>query len=91
VIFAPLSEEILFRGVLFGALLRRLSTNHAALISAIVFSVWHAYGFAGSLAVGFGGYLWAQLYARTGSLLPGMLVHAVLNAIVCLDALGSRV
>ena len=45
VVFAPLGEELLFRGVLFATLLRWTSVNVAALISAGLFAVWHGYGY----------------------------------------------
>ena len=90
VVFAPLGEELLFRGVLFGALTSKLTTHRAALLSGVLFAVWHGYGIAGTVVVGFDGYLLARLYARTGSLLPGMLAHGLLNAAVSLYSLGCR-
>jgi membrane protease YdiL (CAAX protease family) len=90
VVFAPLGEELMFRGVLFGALASKLSTHRAALISAILFGAWHGYGLAGTVVVAFDGYLMARLYARTRSLIPGMLLHAAINFGITLNDLGCR-
>jgi membrane protease YdiL (CAAX protease family) len=91
VVFAPFGEELLFRGVLFGALASKLAPRWAALLSAVAFSAWHGYGISGSMTIAFGGFLLALLYLRTRSIVPGMFVHAALNAIVCLNNLGCRV
>jgi membrane protease YdiL (CAAX protease family) len=91
VVFAPFGEELLFRGVLFGALASKLSPHRAAIVAALVFSAWHAYGLVGSLLLAVDGYLLALLYWRTRSLVPGMVVHAALNAVVCLNNFGCRI
>ncbi len=81
VVGAPIAEELLFRGILFTTLLRWTSLHGAALASASVFAAWHGYGVIGTLSVGVSGYLLALLYARTRSLLPPMLLHALLNLV----------
>lgn len=90
VVSAPLGEELLFRGVLFGALASKLTMHRAALISGALFGAWHGYGMAGTIIVAFDGYLLARLYARTGSLIPGMLAHSLINVAVCLSNFGCR-
>ena len=84
VIFAPLFEELAFRGLLFGMLRRRFRFLPAALISAGIFGVAHGYGLMGLLSVCWSGVLWAWVYEKTGSLLPGILAHAINNLLVCL-------
>jgi membrane protease YdiL (CAAX protease family) len=80
---APIAEELFFRGFLFGALWRWKGWIPAAIVSGIVFGVVHAGGtpvvFLVPLAVL--GFLLCWLYRRTGSLLPGMGVHAFNNAL----------
>jgi membrane protease YdiL (CAAX protease family) len=82
VIAAPLSEEIFFRGFIFGGLRRRLPFVGAALISAAIFGVFHYTG-AGSLAVvpqlAFLGFALAWVYERTGSIYPAIAIHATNN------------
>ena len=84
VVFAPLFEELAFRGLLFAILRRRFSFLPAALISAGIFGIAHGYGVVGLLSVCWSGVLWAWIYEKTGSLLPGILAHAINNLLVCL-------
>lgn len=88
VVFAPIFEELTFRGLLFGLLRRRLAFAPAALISALLFSAAHGYGVVGFLGVLWSGVLWAWSYEKTGSLLPGMLAHAFNNLLVCLSVMA---
>ncbi len=81
-VVAPIAEEIFFRGMLFGGLRRRLSTFPAAAISALVFGGLHATtGVSAVPPLIIFGFVLALLYEKTGSLLPGMLAHALNNAL----------
>jgi membrane protease YdiL (CAAX protease family) len=82
--FAPVFEELIFRGLLYGTLRVRLAWPLAALGSAVVFALAHGYGAAGFVSVFVSGLLWAWSYERTGSLLPAMAAHAANNAAVAL-------
>ena len=84
VIFAPIFEELAFRGLLFAMLRRRFAFLPAALISTSVFALAHGYSPIGFLSVFWSGFLWAWIYERTGSLIPGMVAHAMNNLLVCL-------
>jgi membrane protease YdiL (CAAX protease family) len=77
--WAPIVEEITFRGLLYGTLRLRLKVPEAALVSAVVFTLPHGYAVAGSASVLVSGLLWAVAYERTRSLLPGLLAHAANN------------
>ena len=79
VLFAPVLEEIVFRGLLYGTLRRRVGWPAAAVLSAIVFAAAHGYGVAGFGSVFASGVMWAIAYEKTRSLLPGMLAHAANN------------
>jgi membrane protease YdiL (CAAX protease family)/sugar lactone lactonase YvrE len=84
VVAAPVSEEICFRGMLFGGLREKLPRIVAALICGLIFGALHA--LTGVTAVPpliVFGFLLALLYERTGSILPGMILH-MLNNIVAL-------
>jgi CAAX protease family protein len=78
-VFAPLLEEPLFRGVLYGTLRLRFGPSLATLASAALFALAHGYGVIGFASVFASGVLWAMAYERTRSLLPGMLAHAASN------------
>jgi membrane protease YdiL (CAAX protease family) len=84
VVFAPPFEEMIFRGLLFATLRRRFAWPSAAILSAGLFGVAHGYGFVGLAGVCWSGMLWAWIYEKTGSLLPGILAHAGNNLLVCL-------
>lgn len=78
-VWAPMVEELIFRGLLYGTLRTRLSVLPAALLSAALFALAHGYAAAGSLSVLMSGMLWALAYEKTRSLLPGILAHAANN------------
>jgi membrane protease YdiL (CAAX protease family) len=83
---AAIAEEICFRGMLFGGLRERLPSWAAALIAGTVFGLLHA--FTGLSAVppliGFG-FVLCLLYEKTGSVVPGMLLHALNNSVALLS------
>ena len=84
VIAAPVTEEVCFRGMLFGGLREKLPRIAAALVCGLIFGALHA--ITGVTAVPpliVFGFLLALLYERTGSIVPGMLLH-MLNNIVAL-------
>ena len=89
-IAAPIAEELFFRGFLFAALSRGIGWIAGAIVTGIIFAGVHAGGtpavFLPPLAVL--GLLLCWLYRRTGSLLPGMGVHAVNNALALGVTLG---
>jgi hypothetical protein len=80
---APVAEEMFFRGFLFGALWRWRGWIPAAIVSGVIFGLVHAGGtpvvFLVPLAVL--GFLLCWLYKHTGSLLPGMGLHAFNNSL----------
>jgi hypothetical protein len=84
VVFAPIFEELTFRGLFYAALRRRFSFLPAAWISAGIFALAHGYGLIGFISVLWSGFLWAWIYEKTGSLIPGMIAHALNNLLVCL-------
>lgn len=88
VVFAPIFEELAFRGLLFGVLRRRVGFVPSALVSAGLFAVAHGYGVLGFVGVFWSGMVWAWGYEKTGSLLPGMIAHGLNNLLVCLSVIA---
>jgi membrane protease YdiL (CAAX protease family) len=88
VVFAPIFEELAFRGLLFAMLRRRFAFLPAAMISTSLFALAHGYSLIGFLSVFWSGFLWAWIYERTGSLIPGMVAHATNNLLVCLTVMA---
>jgi membrane protease YdiL (CAAX protease family) len=81
VAWAPLFEELAFRGVLYLSLRRHLGPLPAALVSGGIFSALHFYSLAGFLATLWSGVVWAWVFERSGSLLPAVAAHAVYNGL----------
>ncbi len=80
-ILAPLAEEVVFRGAILRTLLGIMSKkNHwvAIMISAAIFGIVHANlaQFINALLMGL---ILGWMYYRTGSLVPGILLHWVNN------------
>ena len=82
VVFAPLFEEIIFRGIVYSTLRAKFGFPVSMIGSAAIFALAHGYGPIAFLAVFWSGILWAWLYERTGSIVPGMCAHAVNNGLV---------
>jgi hypothetical protein len=87
-ILAPVFEELVFRGLLYGTLRRRLGVTGAALLSAAAFAVGHGYGAAGLASVFTAGLMYAWAYEATGSVLPGMVAHSASNLLSALAVAG---
>ncbi len=79
-LITPLSEEIFFRGFIFGGLLPRLGPWRAIAVSALVFSAFHL-SFGVLIPIFITGFLFAWLYWRTGSLWAAIGAHAGQNAL----------
>ena len=78
-LIAPLAEETLFRGVIFGGLSRRMPLWGAAVTSALLFALFHGLGVVLPIFVlGLG---LAYVYARTGTIWASMTTHAIVNAV----------
>ena len=87
-IFGPIAEEIGFRGILLGGLLKtRCRPWLAILISAIAFGLLHKFplAFFGSIVFGI---IVGWLYWRTGSIIPGIIIHITNNSLTAIDATG---
>jgi membrane protease YdiL (CAAX protease family) len=79
---APISEEVCFRGMLFGGLRERLPRLAAALISALIFGGLHALtGISAVPPLIAFGFILALLYEKTGSIVPGILLHMLNNSV----------
>lgn len=84
-IFAPITEEIIFRGILNPALRRHLDAKTVMLLGSLVFAVahleftpwWFIHKF-------FLGYINSYLLEKTGSIVPGIVNHMLLNTFVVL-------
>lgn len=83
---APLCEEFIFRGLIFGGLRRSLGLMPGMLMSAALFAIVHPPVLMLPMFVlGLGT---AYVYDKTRSLLAPMLVHAIYNAVLLMQQLS---
>ncbi len=82
VILAPLAEELLFRGWIFGSLRARFSAGVTILATAVLFAVVHMdpTGLY-PVAVLAPGFILSVIRERTGSVKPAVLAHAIYNGV----------
>ena len=80
VVVAPVVEETFFRGFVFAGLRGRYDWRWAAAISSALFAAAHLEltFFIPAFVLG---YIFAYLYQRSGSVWPGMIIHAAMNAL----------
>jgi len=83
VIFAPLLEEFLFRGVIFESVRAKRGVAAAWCISSLCFGVAHGMPaqMVGTAAIGF---VLGYACIRSGSIFAGVVIHAVNNALAML-------
>lgn len=80
-VLAPIAEEVIFRGYVYGGLRRFLPARHAIILGAALFAGVHLNSDA-FLVIALIGALLCLLYERTRSLLPGMIAHGLHNCLV---------
>lgn len=80
VLAAPLCEEFIFRGLIFGGMRRSMPVWQAVIVSAAVFAAVHPT--VSMLPVFVVGLCTAWIYERNKTLLAPMLVHAGYNAVM---------
>jgi membrane protease YdiL (CAAX protease family) len=79
VLFAPLVEELTFRGVGQSLWRARFGPVAGILVTGVLFGLWHGLLYALIVLIPFGIAL-AYLRERTNSVVPGIAVHAFFNA-----------
>ena len=89
VVLAPVMEEVLFRGLIQGALCERDGATKAILLSALLFGVFHMIP-QQAINAFFVGIILGYIYYRTRSLLTVIVLHALNNGIsyLLLETMG---
>ena len=75
---APIGEELLFRGVVFSYARNALKKKWAILFQAVLFGIYHLnlVQFVYALVIG---YILGVLADRAGSIVPGIVLHVIIN------------
>lgn len=85
----PIIEEICFRGLLLDGLLKtRCRPWVAILISAVAFGLLHGL-WAPFVTATLFGLLAGWLYWRTGSIIPGLIIHIANNSLTGIDLINQ--
>lgn len=89
VVLAPLFEEVLFRGFLFKSFMSTfLGKNGTIVITAVLFAIIHAqYDWIVMLNVLSVGLLFGYARAKSGSLLPPLIIHFMFNLLATIQPL----
>ena len=83
---APVVEEVLFRGIIFGSLRQMTNRWFAAIVSALLFGIIHLH--VPSLpALCLLGFFFALAYEFTGSLTVSIVMHAIFNSVQVIIAI----
>jgi hypothetical protein len=88
VLFAPVVEELFFRGFLFQGFRQRYGWVNAALLSSIIFGAAHLDP-AAFIPTSILGFLLAYMYHRTNSVWLPILLHVLVNGMGLLAAYAA--
>ena len=79
-VFGPILEELLFRGAITRALLKKYNPTKAIILSALVFGIFHINPVQ-VVSATLIGLLLAWIYYKTASLIPCILIHILNNSL----------
>lgn len=80
-IFAPIFEELIFRGYVYGGLRAIMTPRAAIIVAAALFAAVHL-SVEAFLVIMLIGAMLCYLYERSRSLIPGMIAHGLHNGLV---------
>ncbi|WP_077623299.1 CPBP family intramembrane glutamic endopeptidase [Sediminibacillus massiliensis] len=88
-VISPIYEEIFYRGFLYKWFRMKWGVSTGIIVSSVIFTIVHIPTY-NTLPVNFlSGIVFAWTYEKSGSILPGMVIHGMFNGIaVILIALG---
>ncbi|KLU57849.1 hypothetical protein EL84_05080 [Paenibacillus sp. VT-400] len=77
----PFYEELLFRGLLFTTIYNKYGSAWSIIISSLIFGFLHSDLFVLTTIYGF---VFNYIFLKTKSLIPGIMLHMIWNALVVL-------
>lgn len=83
-ILIPIAEELYFRGIIFNALIKRMSAKKSIILNAFIFGLIHL---SAPLMVPLKflmGFILALIYFKTKNIFYSMLIHSIFNSTVIL-------
>jgi membrane protease YdiL (CAAX protease family) len=85
--FAPVAEELFFRGFLQNAFRARLPRTLAIIAQSLIFGFGHSFGIVHSMAASVMGVILGLVYEWRKTLIAPMLIHSLSNALSALSVL----
>jgi len=85
-IFAPLIEEVIFRGILYGALRKIMKVRYAVILSSLCFGLVHGISLMVILGAAATGMVLAVIYEKYDNLFNCMMIHGIYNSATILAA-----
>jgi len=82
-VFAPISEELYFRGFLYPVLRRKIGVGWGILVTSLIFGGLH-FDLIRMIPLAFGGIWLNWLYEKSGSIYSSIVAHSVWNGIMTL-------
>lgn len=76
-------EELMFRGYVLGSMTAKYKMSSAVIVSAVIFGLYHMSA-SKFLTTTILGVLLCYIAVQSGSILPGMLMHFINNALSCI-------
>ena len=89
VVIAPVTEELLFRGILLPALMKGRSFVYATVLSSFYFSLIHLNG-ASFVSLMVLSVMFSAGYAATGCILTPIIMHVIFNVTGILDFFAGK-
>lgn len=82
-LFAPVSEELYFRGFLYPTLRRKIGAGWGLIVTSLIFGGLH-FDLVRMIPLTFGGIWLNWLYEKSGSIYTSIVAHSVWNTIMTL-------
>lgn len=83
-VISPVYEEIFYRGFMYRWLRNRLGVTVGIVISSLIFTLAH-FPTLNAMPVNFiNGVMFAWVYEKTGSVIPAIIIHGLVNTIAVL-------
>ncbi|MDQ0351894.1 membrane protease YdiL (CAAX protease family) [Alkalibacillus filiformis] len=76
IVIAPIFEEIIFRGFLFGRMSYKFGVTKGVIISSVLFGLLHGPNFIGATLTGI---VLCLIFIKTGSLIIPVILHMIYN------------
>jgi membrane protease YdiL (CAAX protease family) len=89
IVLAPIEEEIIFRGLLYAPLYRKVGRELAIVITSLIWTQTHFQNLPTSISIFIIGIILGWLYSRSGSLLTTIILHSFKNSWILVYLLKS--